>query len=66
MNKNISVSKIFLVLMSTFVPNSININAGINGYEVGQSLIVLAAVSLTNSPDLSIAAYNVLLALAIL
>lgn len=53
----------YMSALSIFAPNSINILAGINGLEVGQS-IVLAIIFLANdlcyllSPSISLAAYD--------
>lgn len=54
---------IYMLLISIFCPNSVNILAGINGLEVGQS-VVLAVIFLANdlcyilSPDVTNAAYD--------
>jgi len=38
--------KIFMLLLAVFCTNSINIHAGINGLEVGQTVVISAAVNI--------------------
>jgi UDP-N-acetylglucosamine--dolichyl-phosphate N-acetylglucosaminephosphotransferase len=39
-----SLYKLFMLLLAVFCTNSINIHAGLNGLEVGQTVIISAAV----------------------
>ncbi|KAJ1292266.1 hypothetical protein BS78_02G378900 [Paspalum vaginatum] len=43
-----SFYKIFMLLLAVFCTNSINIHAGINGLEVGQTVVISAAVLIHN------------------
>lgn len=46
---------VYMLLVAVFCTNSINIYAGINGLEVGQSLIIAVSVALHNAVELAIA-----------
>lgn len=39
-----SLYKLFMLLLAVFCTNSINIHAGLNGLEVGQTVVISAAV----------------------
>ncbi|EAZ05022.1 hypothetical protein OsI_27203 [Oryza sativa Indica Group] len=43
-----SLYKLFMLLLAVFCTNSINIHAGLNGLEVGQTVIISAAVLIHN------------------
>jgi len=44
---------IYIMLYTVFVPNSINIHAGLNGLEVGQCIIIGSAITLYNTMKLN-------------
>ncbi|KAK4535116.1 hypothetical protein CDCA_CDCA03G1141 [Cyanidium caldarium] len=46
------IYKLYMLLLAVFCSNAINIHAGINGLEVGQSLIIGCAVALHNAAHL--------------
>ncbi|KAL6657426.1 hypothetical protein ACP70R_005206 [Stipagrostis hirtigluma subsp. patula] len=43
-----SLYKLFMLLLAVFCTNSINIHAGLNGLEVGQTVVIAAAVLIHN------------------
>ncbi|GJN10788.1 hypothetical protein PR202_ga28911 [Eleusine coracana subsp. coracana] len=43
-----SLYKLFMLLLAVFCTNSINIHAGLNGLEVGQTVVISAAVLIHN------------------
>lgn len=43
------IYKLYMWLLAVFCTNSINIHAGINGLEVGQTVVISCAVSEKNS-----------------
>jgi UDP-N-acetylglucosamine--dolichyl-phosphate N-acetylglucosaminephosphotransferase len=47
--------KLYMLLLSVFCTNAINILAGINGLEAGQSFVIAVAVAIHNTIELSIA-----------
>lgn len=47
------VYKVYMVALTVFATNAINILAGVNGLEVGQTIIIAAAVLLHNLVELS-------------
>lgn len=42
------VYKLYMFLLAVFCTNSINIHAGINGLEVGQTIVISAAILIHN------------------
>ncbi|KNA04442.1 hypothetical protein SOVF_199790 [Spinacia oleracea] len=42
------IYKVYMVLLAVFCTNSINIHAGINGLEVGQTLVIASAILIHN------------------
>lgn len=42
------IYKLYMGLLAVFCTNSINIHAGLNGLEVGQTVVIAAAVSMTS------------------
>jgi UDP-N-acetylglucosamine--dolichyl-phosphate N-acetylglucosaminephosphotransferase len=40
------IYKLYMGLLAVFCTNSINIHAGLNGLEIGQTVVIAAAVSL--------------------
>lgn len=39
------IYKLYMALLAVFCTNSINIHAGLNGLEIGQTVVIAAAVS---------------------
>lgn len=52
--------KIYMSMITTFTSNSINIYAGLNGLEVGQSIIMAAAVLIHNAMEMTRIKHHVL------
>jgi UDP-N-acetylmuramyl pentapeptide phosphotransferase/UDP-N-acetylglucosamine-1-phosphate transferase len=46
-------------LLAVFCTNSINIHAGVNGLEAGQTVIIAASVSISNAADKAAASAGV-------
>lgn len=43
--------KLYMGLLAVFCTNSINIHAGLNGLEVGQTVVIASAVSINSCKD---------------
>ncbi|XP_021724211.1 UDP-N-acetylglucosamine--dolichyl-phosphate N-acetylglucosaminephosphotransferase-like [Chenopodium quinoa] len=52
------IYKLYMVLLTVFCTNSINIHAGINGLEVGQTVVIAAAILIHNVMQIGAATDN--------
>lgn len=53
------IYKLYMFLLAVFCTNSINIHAGINGLEVGQTAVIASAVRNLYSPQSGLIFYNI-------